>query len=276
MYASTIASIVYFSVNFIFLIILGFYVYRSGSHQSIKSKSYLKDIWSQRKIYSPIIVHFYDTATDIGVVINWYYLMKQEQNNDDIDYKSVDMTVFFWTAIAFLLLYRVITLGIAFIFGCVDNGSDEFDWYDSILALFDVYILKGVYQSFKEAQHTIEHNAKIRAKKYEIKKQMETQIQTSTLEHDELNVDEEEEEIDSSTLQQEMVFLEAVTESIPQIILQSVFVIKSANDPYLSKQETNNLTLLLLSIIASLISISTKYINNWDKGFVVKTADSLK
>eukprot|EP01083_Nonionella_stella_P172860 594503_1 len=76
---SSIVAIVYFSVNFVFLIGLGIIVYRQGGH-SVKSKSYFKDLWNQRKIYAPLIIHFYDTATDIGVIYNWYILMQNEQN----------------------------------------------------------------------------------------------------------------------------------------------------------------------------------------------------
>eukprot|EP01084_Bolivina_argentea_P020696 38481_1 len=97
---SSILSIIYFSVNIILLSILAIVVYRQGGHTSVKSKTYFKDIWSQRKIYAPLIIHFYDTATDIGVLYNWYQLMYKEQNTPDFNYESVNMEIFFWTGIA--------------------------------------------------------------------------------------------------------------------------------------------------------------------------------
>eukprot|EP01084_Bolivina_argentea_P199633 341572_1 len=99
---STIVSIIYFSANIIFMFALAFYVYKTGNH-SLKSKSYFKDIWSQRKIFLPLIIHFYDTATDIGVIYNWSELMRDEKT---VNYESVDMKTFFWCGITFLILYR--------------------------------------------------------------------------------------------------------------------------------------------------------------------------
>ncbi len=56
---STIVSIVYFCVNVVFVIGLGVYVYKNGAHDKLKSKSYFKDLWNQRKIFAPLIIHFY-------------------------------------------------------------------------------------------------------------------------------------------------------------------------------------------------------------------------
>ena len=76
--------------------------------ESLKSKAFIKDIWTQRKIYAPLIVHFYDTATDIGVIYYWYGLMVDEKNGVQ-DYDSLDMTIFFWCGISSLIFYRLAT-----------------------------------------------------------------------------------------------------------------------------------------------------------------------
>eukprot|EP01083_Nonionella_stella_P084825 234882_1 len=101
---STTVSIIYFALNITLMFGLALYVYKSGNHQ-LKSKSYVKDVWSQRKIFLPLIIHFYDTATDIGVIYNWGELMNQETG--EIDYESVDMNTFFWCGVAFLIVFRV-------------------------------------------------------------------------------------------------------------------------------------------------------------------------
>eukprot|EP01084_Bolivina_argentea_P168985 292957_1 len=95
---STIVSIVYFAVNIIFMLGLAFYVHKKGNHK-VTSKSYFKDIWNQKKIFYPLIIHFYDTATDIGVIYNWAELAKDEKT---MNYESVDMKTFFWCGITFL------------------------------------------------------------------------------------------------------------------------------------------------------------------------------
>jgi len=53
--------------------------------------------------------------------------------------------------------------------------------------------------------------------------------------------------------------MESITESMPQIVLQSVFIIRSANDDIL-KENGSNLPLILLSVVASLFSISNKFV----------------
>eukprot|EP01084_Bolivina_argentea_P055781 102200_1 len=50
---------------------------------------------------------------------------------------------------------------------------------------------------------------------------------------------------------------ESVLESLPQIILQSVFIIRSGND---QKLKAGNIVLIFLSVIASLLSIANKFI----------------
>ena len=142
---STLISIIYFCANILLLLILGYYVKKRGEYESIRSRAFIKDIWTQRKIYAPLIIHFYDTATDIGVILYWHGLMIDETKKG-IDYQSVDMTVFFWCGISFLLVYRVFTLIFVLIdvLGCVDISALDSNWYDIILILLDVYIFKAV------------------------------------------------------------------------------------------------------------------------------------
>ena len=110
METSTLITIVYFSASVFLLLMLAIWVYRTGEHY--EAKSFGKDVWAQRKIYAPIIVHFYDTATDIGVVYLFYQLMKEEQSGR-YDYESLDMEVMFWMGLAFLILYSVLCIRVA-------------------------------------------------------------------------------------------------------------------------------------------------------------------
>eukprot|EP01083_Nonionella_stella_P299176 1015202_1 len=268
---SSILSIIYFSVNIIFLGGLGLIVYKQGGHE-VKSKTYLQDIWSQRKIYAPLLIHFYDTATDIGVIYNWYQLMQKEQNDPDVDYTSVDMTIFFWSGITFLSVYRVCLLCFA-IWEWLINGEGV--WYHALLVLCDLYIFTAVYESFSEAQGLITSNAEKRLKKIqkreEERRKLREQLEKDAAEYEYEDDDEEEEEeeqefeeeaedveeeeLEPATKQKWIQFGEAVTESMPQIVLQSVFIIRSANDPQLRKSGSN-VFLILLSIMASLFSVA--------------------
>eukprot|EP01084_Bolivina_argentea_P193809 332475_1 len=79
-------------------------------------------------------------------------------------------------------------------------------------------------------------------------------------------------DIDAVDLQKFLQIGESVAESMPQIILQSVFIIRAANDETLSKE--TNLILMLASITASLFSISSKFVV-FDRDIVCGVAESL-
>eukprot|EP01083_Nonionella_stella_P220387 788538_1 len=276
---SSIVAIVYFSVNFVFLIGLGIIVYRQGGH-SVKSKSYFKDLWNQRKIYAPLIIHFYDTATDIGVIYNWYQLMQKEQNGVK-DYTSVDMTVFFWSGIAFLAVYRV-CLFCYVVWEAFIDGDGE--WYYVLLVLCDLYIFVAVYESFNAAKGIITANAAKRAENAEkrAKARREKNMEKAATEQDvRKTMDaiqhelEPEQDVEPAEKQMFVQLGEAITESMPQIVLQSVFIIRSANADDEDLNSGSNVYLLMLSIIASLFSISSKFVT-LDKDKVYDYGKSLK
>eukprot|EP01084_Bolivina_argentea_P215908 366660_1 len=289
--ASTLISTIYFTANIVLLLFLAYYVKRKGEYESIKSKAFIKDIWSQRRIYAPLIVHFYDTATDIGVVYYWYTLM-----TDEIDYESVNMHVFFWCGVSFLLLYRLLTLFFV-ILDVLCNINLDSDWYDIILVLCDLYIFKAVYNSFQQANDKLQKNTKLRKEKIarKIMLQVKTNTQTqknSVDKHEDLieiisdtekkeetnenkleeikpgkiiNDTEKKEETNENKLEEiepgKIQFLlllgESITESMPQIMLQSVFIIRAQND---SQIANGDILLISLSIIASIFSISNKFV----------------
>eukprot|EP01084_Bolivina_argentea_P194762 334230_1 len=274
---SNIVSISYFAVYTLFLFVLGYIVYKQGGHESVKSKSYMKDLWAQRKIYAPLLVYFYDTASDIGVLIFWYQLMMDEQNGLR-DYNSVDMTLYFWLGVSFMLLYRIVMVLWTLAAYIQSEDDYDYDWYDPILVVFDVYIFKSVYISFNKARETLSNNAK-KSKKQ--KNQKETQVKME-IEMASVNTettpdvyDDDVQELQPSVEQIIAQLLESVLEAMPQIILQSIFVLRSANDDDLQAASSNDM-LVTVSIIASLISISNKYIATVDVDFVVDKAIYLK
>ena len=280
---SSIISIIYFSTNIILLLLLGYYVKKKGKYDSIKSKAFIKDIWNQRTIYAPLIVHFYDTATDIGVIYYWYGLMV-DQRDGIKHYQSLNMTVFFWCGITFLLVYRVATfLMVIFLIIVKDHTTHPLDL---VLVLLDVYIFKAVYESFKVANSKMVSNARKRkanqarrSEQHQEKGEMELQIRTNNTNNDkddEENIEEEnhieeedhieekdhieeEKPIEMTGKQLVIQFLEAITESMPQIMLQCIFVIRSKNDPDLA--DNDNILLISLSVFASMISIANKFVS---------------
>ena len=62
--------------------------------------------------------------------------------------------------------------------------------------------------------------------------------------------------------------LEGLLEALPEVIMQSVFYMRAYNDPYLKQRESDIFILVGISIIASLLSITSKYV--WIDEFMVK------
>eukprot|EP01083_Nonionella_stella_P005991 17328_1 len=245
---SSVVTIIYFSVNILFLITVGVIVFTQGDHKRI-TKFYFKDIWNQRKIYTPLIIHFYDTATDIGIIYNWYQLMRDEQTDPDVDYESVDMAVFFWSGVSFLIVYRLCLLCNALWVWLFDPKHRDGKWYHPLLVLCDLYIFVVVYESLTVAKAIMVENAQTR------------KINAAKKRVNAATVVEKEKLIEPADKQFFVQLAEAITESMPQIVLQSVFIIRSANDEGLSVSDSgSNVLLLMLSIIASLFSISNKFV----------------
>ena len=118
----------------------------------------------KREIYTAVIVHLYDQATDIAVMIDWGVRTKREVNGIE-DYDNVNMLSFFIPGLTFIILYRVITM----IFALVQTyeNTDLLSIYhdvedeenknkrsirskivDFILAIFDLYFIKVIYLEF--------------------------------------------------------------------------------------------------------------------------------
>ena len=154
---STVVTIIYFSLNSAFLLSLALWVYRSGSHSSFKSSDFLKDLWNHRRIFGPALVHFSDTATDIGVLWYWAELMALESNTER-NIKSMNMAQFFWWSVCFIVLYRVVVLLLITFNNTMVPSQGQHPWLDSILILLDLYILKSIAVSYQGSEHAIKEN----------------------------------------------------------------------------------------------------------------------
>eukprot|EP01084_Bolivina_argentea_P070031 127387_1 len=272
---SAIAAITYFSVYTTMMCLLALFIWRE-EHKF--DRTFLQTVWIQRAIYAQVIVHFYDTATDIGVMITWYTLYK-----DHIDYVSVDMAVFFWGSVAILLFYRFIGGVISYQF-----DTDIHFCCRILMIIFDAFIFEAIYESFKSSQEIIEDNkrrAETKRERIEIKKAIqlkEKELQTvskglksyhKTIKLSDAEVkDIELQDIDPAAMQYFIMLAEAVFESMPQTVFQAVFLVRSGNDPILRK--ISNHVLVFLSLIASIFSITNRF-NMMDKLGVVNAAKSL-
>eukprot|EP01083_Nonionella_stella_P086917 241643_1 len=183
-------------------------------------KELLKVVWTKRGIYAPILVHLYDTSTDIGVIVEWWILAKNP-NNEIND--AINMTVIIWLSFGFLILYRLATIAmliyarysveeVGISSKAKDDDEDDSLWIDVLLSLFDVYIIKAIYKSIKN------------------------------------------EDSEAGPRQKLLQLLESIAESLPQMVLQSVFLIKTRHI------DTSSTAIVALSLAASLLSVTNKYV----------------
>eukprot|EP01083_Nonionella_stella_P067822 179659_1 len=203
----TVVTILYFSSYLLLLLFIAIQVYVTEKHSD--KKSFLKAIWSKKAIYGQILIHFYDTATDLGVLIQWYLLAQNEQNTVHIDMYSL-----VWATVSFLVLYRLLTAIMVLVAAYNNQLSITETIFDVFLSLIDMYVVKVVYKSIKTNKS------------------------------------------EPTSKQKAIQLNESIFESLPQVILQTVFIVRSWNDTL----NPSSLYLVSISLIASVFSVANKYV----------------
>lgn len=99
---STIVVIVYACCYVTLLLVISCVTYNSSESK----KGWISRTWKKRGIYAPVLVHIYDTSTDIGVIVIWGQLAFQD-GNDDV--KHIDMMTMFILGCVFLVVYRILS-----------------------------------------------------------------------------------------------------------------------------------------------------------------------
>ena len=221
----------------------------------------LKQVWRMRFIYTSTLATIYDQATDIGVIIYWYDLMILEQNGEDIQH--IDMRLFFWICLAFLSLSRV--LNVVF-FGVFCRGSVNLDTENPclgvLLGLFDLLttyqVWTGVIENFDKSNTNINTNTNNNDNS---NNKVDSSSSSTGFQLENADFSETNEKIALIQL------FEVVFESIPQSILQGVFLIRSNNDDVIKSyngndENSNNdaFSLVIISLFFSVISATNKYI----------------
>ena len=224
------ASLIY-GLSFIVLIFLiSIMIYVCDSPES--PVDWAKQIWRLKSIYGALLVYVYDTATDVGVVFYFYYLA-QDERNKGIDYESLNMDLMFTLSMIFLIVVRVIWLTYAtymlllkvlfppcYCMGSLCCDQQETIWY--IFLLFFAAIMDGFV--LLAAVGSIMNRDPV-----------------------------------MSALQQQTSWIEAMLESTPQLIIQTVFIIRSQNDIILS-QNQDAFYLVVLSIFGSILRFACMFV----------------
>lgn len=287
-------TIVYGSAQLSLAFILGIITYISmkNAGEKFKCHKFLSRFWKMRGIYMPVIVHIYDTATDVGVLYEWYILMQKEKKGQTFD--SLDMITFFWIAMGFMIAYRAmmgligglnasifmsesetyqninsisLQIGVGFLSFLVGFllGALEVGIFIGMFA--DQYILTQTAQN-KTLQQL---QAITKIKPNVVQSNPTTQQTTTTRSRTTLTptvVRKGGKAIvlnppiykSAGPFQKMSQFFETIFESFPEVIMQSVFVMRSINDPILNDSNDDIAILIFISIFASILSITTKYI----------------
>lgn len=283
---SAVVVAVWFLLNTSILLCVGFYVYKKKS----KSITFFLDFWSMRRIYASLIIVFLDQASDIGVLINWFTLLQDEA--DGIDYKSINMYTFFWPLLSFFLLYQIIAMF---------SACDSTVLWDIPLSIFQLYPFKVSYLSLMASYDVMEQNKETLRGKKQLDQIIATDspaISPTSADADTADPEVDDAENDTAIdhgmeddapplgqLQDDgeilplrpnpamnrMLLAQCTLETMPGLVLQTVFWVRSFNDSRLSGSGN---ALVVFSIIASLLSVTSRYVAIVDEEWVVKRARS--
>ena len=193
--AHYIALILYASIYVLLVLAVSLYVYyarkayAADSGRGLTDKdgnpvpdNYCKQMLYAREIYTACVVHLYDQATDVAVMVQWGQLLQQEIDGENLE--GVNMYSFFFPGLGFIILYRIITMFFAFYENTrygrekkklkkkpenkdkdssfIENELKKMDveqqsfWsgiWDMTLAAFDLYFLKVVYKEFQDGYY---------------------------------------------------------------------------------------------------------------------------
>ena len=108
---------------------------KKGKKKCIKLLTqWAKLVWKKKKIYLALLPHFFDQATDIGVILVYH---EYNQSNQDI---GINTHYLFWVSIAILIFHRFISSLAIYL---LTKST-----LDAILQIFDVLTVKCVWISY--------------------------------------------------------------------------------------------------------------------------------
>eukprot|EP01084_Bolivina_argentea_P243937 408789_1 len=184
-------------------------------------KLWFKIVWKMRSVYTCLAVHTFDVLTDVLIIMEWWYLEKKQGNIEHINPRLMAIC-----GIATLIFHKMVSVTAFWL--------KEKNVYRCILQLLDVLIFEEIYISHKKIV------AKFKNQKASLK-----------------GTTAEEEGIETTTSFKYVRSLEAVFESIPQSVLQTVFILRTVG-----QYETGVLVISLLSIFQSIVSMTNSIVKN--------------
>ena len=82
------------------------FITSSQGGDKFKCKNFLYPLSKVRGVYTPLVIHIHDTATDIGVLYEWYKLAQREKKGEEYDIETLDMEQLFLIGMWLMIAYR--------------------------------------------------------------------------------------------------------------------------------------------------------------------------
>ena len=234
-----VIGFVYMSMQAAVVIMICIIIYTYNRKKSFKEN--LRRIWKRRSIYGTVLVQIFDQSSDIGVLILWWqYTLRENHSNsryssdnNEFDIPHVDMTAMVALSLTSLILSRLISALVVTFF--TSHKSTQTKYLDAFLCLLELYIIKQVYLT-----HAIQKNE-------------------NSSDDDATNRNSgKQDELEATPEMQSVKWVEAIFESFPQTLLQSVFILRTYGTQF--DENSNDLLFFLFSLFWSVISTSNKFI----------------
>ena len=98
-------------------------------------QQWAKLFWRKKKVYFALLPHFFDQATDLGVIFEYYRYIR---NEEDI---GIDTKYLFFTSISVIIFHRIVS-SVA-IYNLTRKP------FDVLLQLFDFLMIKCIYTNYR-------------------------------------------------------------------------------------------------------------------------------
>lgn len=98
----------------------------------------LKQLFIKLKLFFPTITHFADTGSDIGLLIEFYKRISNDNDTDD----GIDYEWLFYVSLIIMVLYRLISSFMVYNF--------THNKFDTLLQFFDFYLFKVIRLSIEK------------------------------------------------------------------------------------------------------------------------------
>eukprot|EP01084_Bolivina_argentea_P099215 178347_1 len=155
--ASFIATLIYSVASFILFVVVCIYGWKrlleqeheSDDLQTVHKKhscrrylQWIKLVWKMKSIYLSALVHIYDIATDVGIIVDWGIQAFDEKNGGPKEnVRGLNMMGLFLSSIVAFFLYRFISAGFVFEF----TGKFK----RACIQFFDLEIYNAIYITHK-------------------------------------------------------------------------------------------------------------------------------